>query len=110
MQQTFIPDPRYCYRKEIIGGNNTSFKFVDIKHGPDDIFCILVDNQEENRRFIEREATANISEFQKLTTRHRGFVWPDVYRDSVLREIGSEAEKSKGLKNRGKNTMSRIKH
>ena len=52
--------------------NNTQYA---VKEVADSLFCILVDNVPEQSRYIERAATANLTQFHQLESRHRSHQW-----------------------------------
>ena len=81
----------------IVDRNNAKYKFVDKKHGTEAMFCILIDNQEEDLRYTEKKGISNISEFSDLVSRHRGFIWPNI-QDKIFIQKNSGVRKGNNLK------------
>ncbi len=66
-------DPRYCFKTEFIYVNNTK---VEITVNSDSLFCIARDNFEEHAMYLDRQPIVNVTEFTKLSSRHRKFFLP----------------------------------
>ena len=62
------------------------------------MFCILIDNQEEDLRYIDRKGSTNISEFNSLVSRHRGFIWPEIQEMIIAQKNSLEKQKSRSKK------------
>ena len=89
----------------IVDRNNAKYKFVDQTYGSEVMFCILIDNQKEDLRYMERKSSANISEFNELVARHRGFIWPEI-REKISIQRNS-AKRKEGKQKKGKDVQSR---
>ena len=97
--QTFT-DPRYCYQNDINDKRNEG-SVVRKLEGGEVLFCILIDNQEEDQRYLDRKGSTNISDFNSLVSRHQSFTWPDV-QETILRQKHSLEKKENKLHNQGK--------
>ena len=68
--------------------------------GAETLFCILIDNQKDDLRYIDRNGSTNISEFEGLVARHKGFIWPDIQEKIISQKRPLEKEKELTSKSR----------
>ena len=66
---------RHCYRTNFIYANNSQYAIAQ-NPGLNDLFCIYTNNLMDVGTFMDRDPIENITEFGKLKTRHRPFIWP----------------------------------
>ena len=59
-------DPRYCYQNNIFDKNNSPNKVTTRFVGGDALFCILIDNQKDDFKYLDRDGSTNISNFEDL--------------------------------------------
>ena len=62
--------------------------------GGDALFCILIDNQKDDFRYLDRDGSTNISNFDDLVSRHKGYIWPDI-QEKIISQKRSPKEKEK---------------
>ena len=71
--------------------------------GGETLFCILIDNQKDEMRYLDRAGSTNISDFEDLVSRHKGFIWPDIQEKII-------SQKRKSKKDEKRTNESKIKH
>ena len=79
----YNPDPRYCFLTEFIYANN-SMQLAIQKDPESELFCIFENNLETNEtstHFLDRRPVENITDFLKLESRHRKFLWSEGKRE-----------------------------
>ena len=87
-------DPRYCYQNNIFDKNNSPNKVTTRFVGGDALFCILIDNQKDDFRYLDRDGSTNISNFEDLVSRHKGYIWPDI-QEKIISQKRNPKEKEK---------------
>ena len=70
--------------------------------GAETLFCILIDNQNDDLRYIDRAGSTNISQFEVLVARHRGFIWPDIQEKILSQKRSLEKEKKRTIASKNK--------
>ena len=87
-------DPRYCYQNKVFDKNNSPNILTTRFVGGEALFCILIDNQKDDLRYLDRDGSANISNFEDLVSRHKGFIWPDI-QEKIISQKRNSKEKEK---------------
>ena len=97
-----LTEPRYCYQKNLLGRNNGPNKITPRMVGAETLFCILIDNQKDDLKYIDRTGSTNISQFEILVARHRGFIWPDIQEKIISQKRSLEKEKKQTIASKNK--------
>ena len=50
-------NPQYCYEKRIVDWHNGEYELVNAMKGEETMFCILIDNEEEDLRYLDRKGS-----------------------------------------------------
>ena len=95
-------NPQYCYEKRIVDWHNGEYELVNAMKGVETMFCILIDNEEEDLRYLDRRGSTNISEFNDLVTRHRSYIWPQIQRRILVDQNSKQRKKTKLMPEKGR--------
>ena len=92
--------PRYCYQNNVIDKNNSPNKVTTRFVGGKALFCILIDNQKDDFRYLDRDGSTNMSNFEDLVSRHKGYIWPDIQEKIISQRLSPKGKEKRTIESK----------